>query len=273
MVDTDSLLAHNFFILCSFWEKFDQRVVYLREILDLPLISNRNRCFPDTSLRPIYTKRQHQCCSDACDTVLIDHNGVAPKWVTTPFWSDSIFSIHFNESCNTSVLAALTLRFADAWCKQNLIIFYSFREESSEEEDEDEEEQKKKTKKETKRIKKAGKKIADRKKKDGSEEFNDVIDADFDDVSDMDVTGKSKARKKKDKKELTGAAMSGSSVSEILTGAGFSSDTSSAVTMTTQLTGNEALNENSDESPMRHQTRRKGYSDMSPETLLTGQWI
>ena len=145
-------------------------------------------------------------------------------------------------------------------------MFYSFREESSEE---DEEEQKKKTKKETKRIKKAVKKIASRKKKEGSEDFDDVIDADFDDVSDMDVTGKSKARKKKDKKELTGAAMSGSSVSEILTGAGFSSDTSSAVTITTQLTGNEALNENSDESPMRHQTRR-GYSDMSPETLLTG---
>ena len=31
-----------------------------------------------------------QRCDDVCDTVLIDHNRVTPKWVATPFWSNSI---------------------------------------------------------------------------------------------------------------------------------------------------------------------------------------
>ena len=33
---------------------------------------------------------QSQCCDAACDTVLIEINGVTPEWVTTSFWSNSI---------------------------------------------------------------------------------------------------------------------------------------------------------------------------------------
>ena len=29
---------------------------------------------------PIYTKRQHQRCDDACNSVLIENNGVTPEW-------------------------------------------------------------------------------------------------------------------------------------------------------------------------------------------------
>ena len=44
----------------------------------------------------------------------METNGVAPEWGCNPFWSDSI---HFNESCVASVMAAMTLLDADAWCK------------------------------------------------------------------------------------------------------------------------------------------------------------
>ena len=44
---------------------------------------------------------QSQRCSD---------NGVTPKWVATPFCSDSICSIDFSESCISSIIAVLTLR-------------------------------------------------------------------------------------------------------------------------------------------------------------------
>ena len=47
-----------------------------------------------------------QLCDDASDIVLIQNNGVASKWVATPFWSDSIDS---NESRITSVIATLLL--------------------------------------------------------------------------------------------------------------------------------------------------------------------
>ena len=43
-------------------------------------------------LGPVYTERQSQLCGDASDTVLFENNGVARKWVATPFWSDSIVS-------------------------------------------------------------------------------------------------------------------------------------------------------------------------------------
>ena len=46
-----------------------------------------------------------QRCNEVCDIALIDLNGVAPKWVATPFSSDSIFS---NENYLASVIAALT---------------------------------------------------------------------------------------------------------------------------------------------------------------------
>ena len=42
------------------------------------------------SLGPVYTSCQsiwRQCCDNACDTVLIDHNGVAWEWGCNLFWS------------------------------------------------------------------------------------------------------------------------------------------------------------------------------------------
>ena len=59
------------------------------------------------------------CCDDACDTVLIDHNGVAPKWVATPF--SSIYIV-VNENCVTSVITAMTQTDSDAWCKRPLTL-------------------------------------------------------------------------------------------------------------------------------------------------------
>ena len=60
--------------------------------------------------RARFTKRQYQRCDDACDSVLMENNGVAPNWVCNPFSSDSIV---FNENGITnfiiSVVAALTL--------------------------------------------------------------------------------------------------------------------------------------------------------------------
>ena len=51
-----------------------------------------------------------QRCNDACNIALIEISGVTPKCVATPFWSDTIFFIDFNESYVASVIAALTLR-------------------------------------------------------------------------------------------------------------------------------------------------------------------
>ena len=56
-------------------------------------------------LEPIYTKRQRQRCDDACDSVLIENNRVAPEWDCNPFSSDSTV---FNEYRIASVKAALT---------------------------------------------------------------------------------------------------------------------------------------------------------------------
>ena len=47
-----------------------------------------------------------QLCDDACDSVLIENNGVAPEWVCNPFSSDSTV---FNENRIASVIAELTL--------------------------------------------------------------------------------------------------------------------------------------------------------------------
>ena len=60
------------------------------------------------ALGPVYTKHQRQLCDDASVTVLIENNGVAGKWVATPFWSDSIV---FNEN---------SIDDAGAWCKRAL---------------------------------------------------------------------------------------------------------------------------------------------------------
>ena len=55
----------------------------------------------------LYTERQRQRCNEASDTALIENNGVTPKWVATPFWSDSIV---FNENSITSIIAELLQR-------------------------------------------------------------------------------------------------------------------------------------------------------------------
>ena len=57
-------------------------------------------------LGPIYTKRQRQRCDDACDSVLIENNRVAPEWGCNLFSSDSFV---FNENRIASVITALTL--------------------------------------------------------------------------------------------------------------------------------------------------------------------
>ena len=48
-----------------------------------------------------------QLCDDASDSVLIENNGVTWKWVTTPFWSDSIVC---NENRIASIIAELSQR-------------------------------------------------------------------------------------------------------------------------------------------------------------------
>ena len=57
--------------------------------------------------------RLHQCqCQCSVNaamtlvTALIDHNGIAPKWVAIPFPGDSIL---VSESCVARVIVALTL--------------------------------------------------------------------------------------------------------------------------------------------------------------------
>ena len=60
----------------------------------------------------LYTERQRQRCNEASDTALIENNGVTPKWVATPFWSDSIV---FNENSIASIVTALTLRLSVNW--------------------------------------------------------------------------------------------------------------------------------------------------------------
>ena len=59
-----------------------------------------------SSLGPVYTKRQRQRCDDACDSVLIENNGVTPEWVCNPFSSDSTV---FNKNRIASIITALTL--------------------------------------------------------------------------------------------------------------------------------------------------------------------
>ena len=62
-----------------------------------------------TSLGPIYTKRQRQHCDNsadnACDSVLIENNGVASEWGCNLFSSNST---NFNENRIVSVIAELS---------------------------------------------------------------------------------------------------------------------------------------------------------------------
>ena len=64
------------------------------------------KCVSAVDLGPIYTKRQRQRCDDACDSVLIENNRVAPEWGCNLFSSDSFV---FNENRIASVITALTL--------------------------------------------------------------------------------------------------------------------------------------------------------------------
>ena len=48
-----------------------------------------------------------QCRDDASGSILIETNGVAWKWVATPFWSNSVV---FNESSVTSFITELSQR-------------------------------------------------------------------------------------------------------------------------------------------------------------------
>ena len=57
-------------------------------------------------LGPVYPKRQRQCCDDDGDAVLIERNGVGPKWVAIPFLRHCIF---FNENSIASVIAELLM--------------------------------------------------------------------------------------------------------------------------------------------------------------------
>ena len=58
------------------------------------------------TIRARYTKRQRQRFDDACDSVLIENNGVTPESVCNPFQSDSTV---FNENRIASVIEALML--------------------------------------------------------------------------------------------------------------------------------------------------------------------
>ena len=71
-------------------------------VLDVALVLKRST---GDQLGPVYTKLQHQRCDDASDTVLPENNGVAPEWMATTFWSDSIV---FNEDSIVSIIKALS---------------------------------------------------------------------------------------------------------------------------------------------------------------------
>ena len=71
-------------------------------VLDVALVLKRST---DNRLGPVYTKLPHQRCDDASDTVLLENNGVAPEWMATTFWSDSIV---FNEDSIVSIIKALS---------------------------------------------------------------------------------------------------------------------------------------------------------------------
>ena len=53
-----------------------------------------------------YNLTQHQCCDDACDSVLIENNGAAPEWGLQPFPRDSTA---FSENRIASVITTLML--------------------------------------------------------------------------------------------------------------------------------------------------------------------
>ena len=58
--------------------------------------------------KDFYIKRQRQLGIDTSNSVLIENNGVAQKWVAIPFWSDIVFNENRIASLMEAV-AALTL--------------------------------------------------------------------------------------------------------------------------------------------------------------------
>ena len=66
-------------------------------------------------LHQVSASMLRQLCDDACDTALIENNGVAPEWTCNPF---SIDSIVFNENRIASSCRSIQ---ADAWCKWALV--------------------------------------------------------------------------------------------------------------------------------------------------------
>ena len=64
-----------------------------------------------------------QLCDDTSDYVLFENNGVAWKWVATPFWSSPIV---YNET--KSLVSSQSCRSigADAWCKCNKMKWYTY---------------------------------------------------------------------------------------------------------------------------------------------------
>ena len=66
-------------------------------------------------LGPIYTKRQRQRCDDACDSVLIENNRVAPEWGLQPIFKRLLcFQWEQNRKRHRSIDA-------DPWCKRALM--------------------------------------------------------------------------------------------------------------------------------------------------------
>ena len=82
-------------------------MIYLRNTSIMSIAQNVIGAKGAKDLGPIYTKRQRQRCDDACDSVLIENNSVAPEWVCNPF---SSISIDFNENRIASVIAEWSKR-------------------------------------------------------------------------------------------------------------------------------------------------------------------
>ena len=62
-------------------------------------------------LGSVYTKIQRQRCDDTCDKglALIEKNGVAPRWLATPFCSISIFCRKRHRSVDSALMLTLSV--------------------------------------------------------------------------------------------------------------------------------------------------------------------
>ena len=104
-----NLITCNYLWTLCFHTAFMQRTIVLQWKKNLSftdLISVR------ASLHQASVSMHSQHCEGCLRHSSHWQNGVASKWVATPFWSDSIVSIDFNESYVTSIITVLTLH----WC-------------------------------------------------------------------------------------------------------------------------------------------------------------